>query len=651
MALHAVPSDTLAWWCDAANTFPRIQTHTTVTALVPPVRRVTNEHLQRPAMTTRRMSHPLRRRGWHQQRVPAAPRGAVVQQVVLLVALVGAPKMRRHARHNCVHSAWQKRQRCALANSGTPLRNVAASTIVSTVVVAAGVPLSLSFMLLELPPPPPDPSECATHMYKQVRAAVTAIKARLEVGLGALAAAVMGGRLAAGPLLEELGACVIPLLGSPLVGGAALDAAAALAACLPAPLCARARQLAGCLAAVAVAGGGPPPSMLQDVLDALRAAVVAPAPPLPGPALRLIFPLLAAALSSGASGPSLDAALEVLGLHAGPDAGLPHGATLTLLYGALESAPATRDRVVPLLSELCRGLKDDELPAAVGGLLLGSPAVRGAALAALPGVPLLNKGSPPPDPAVCAVLALARRDVDDDNAAAAEALWHQTHCSLDALHATVLVGHLRSTSPDVRAAAASALADVLSLQLHAAPATLDAVLALASSASNSDEDDDDDRNGDAHGLRSSDGGLAVLPPEPNSAAAAAAAAAEAEKAASLHGVAAGLAGLAAVLPPPQVEAGLDFLVAHGLGAADEGVRADMLDAGAFQGGLLHYFQEGLTGLLVLSASGLLHRALWLTTLHQAPPPLKPCSPHSQDHMPSCCSRTHSRSLSTRCGTH
>lgn len=61
----------------------------------------------------------------------------------------------------------------------------------------------------------------------------------------------------------------------------------------------------------------------------------------------------------------------------------------------------------------------------MSGLLSGSAAVRATALAALPHVPTLAEGVPPESPGVTAVLALARHDVNEDNAAAAEALWEQ----------------------------------------------------------------------------------------------------------------------------------------------------------------------------------------------------------------------------------
>jgi hypothetical protein len=84
-----------------------------------------------------------------------------------------------------------------------------------------------------------------------------------------------------------------------------------------------------------------------------------------------------------------------------------------------------RDRVQPLLRSLCSGVSDPELVPAVSGLLAGSAAVRATALSALPHVPTLAEGVAPESAEVAAVLALARHDVNEDNAAAADALWQQ----------------------------------------------------------------------------------------------------------------------------------------------------------------------------------------------------------------------------------
>ena len=64
----------------------------------------------------------------------------------------------------------------------------------------------------------------------------------------------------------------------------------------------------------------------------------------------------------------------------------------------------------PLLAELCSGISDAELPAALAGLLAAAPLVRAAALQALPSQPSLEDGDCPADQQLVAVLWLSRHD-------------------------------------------------------------------------------------------------------------------------------------------------------------------------------------------------------------------------------------------------
>ena len=50
-----------------------------------------------------------------------------------------------------------------------------------------------------------------------------------------------------------------------------------------------------------------------------------------------------------------------------------------------------RDKVLPLLESLCRGVTDQEVPAALQGLLADSARTRSAALSALPLLPCLSE--------------------------------------------------------------------------------------------------------------------------------------------------------------------------------------------------------------------------------------------------------------------
>lgn len=47
----------------------------------------------------------------------------------------------------------------------------------------------------------------------------------------------------------------------------------------------------------------------------------------------------------------------------------------------------------PLLVSLCEGLRPEDLPAAMAGLLAEAPHVRGAAIAALAHIPFLSNGA------------------------------------------------------------------------------------------------------------------------------------------------------------------------------------------------------------------------------------------------------------------
>ncbi len=81
--------------------------------------------------------------------------------------------------------------------------------------------------------------------------------------------------------------------------------------------------------------------------------------------------------------------------------------------------------MVPLLRSLCGGTDVEDLPAVLAGLAEGSALVRAAALAALPSVPCVAEGCYPADIELIAPLHIAGHDVNEDNAAAAEAIWVQ----------------------------------------------------------------------------------------------------------------------------------------------------------------------------------------------------------------------------------
>lgn len=137
---------------------------------------------------------------------------------------------------------------------------------------------------------------------------------------------------------------------------------------------------------------------------------------------------------------------------------MPRKELLSLLYHTLGVLPAYRDRIVPLLKQLCSGTTDEELPAAIAGAVAPQAHVRAAALAALPCVPLLGEGHPPPAVQQVAELYMARYDPAEDNQAPATALWQLANCQLPSSFLGPLLVHMGSEAAEVRTQAAAALA-------------------------------------------------------------------------------------------------------------------------------------------------------------------------------------------------
>ena len=84
-----------------------------------------------------------------------------------------------------------------------------------------------------------------------------------------------------------------------------------------------------------------------------------------------------------------------------------------------------RDRILPLLKSLCSGATEEDLPAAVRGVVSEHASVRAAALSALSCVPLLGEGLPLPGAQQLVELYIARHDPHEENRGPAEQLWDQ----------------------------------------------------------------------------------------------------------------------------------------------------------------------------------------------------------------------------------
>ncbi|KAI3427088.1 hypothetical protein D9Q98_007027 [Chlorella vulgaris] len=397
----------------------------------------------------------------------------------------------------------------------------------------------------------------------EVRSKVARVGAELARALAALAAAASGDRAFTSTKLDVLRPLVLPLLTSPLVGAtAAFDCCRQLAACLPGQLAAAAlpvtcslrlielteqegsaaqwqplahRQcVAEAVSALQAATGGKPGADGAQPLAAMRKA-------LPGPAYMFCFPILRAVMSCPEPTPLHEAALGVVALHVGPSASVSKVESFKLLYHVLEIIPAYRDRVQPLLRMLCSSTSCDDVPgftAGLRGLVAGPPHVRGAALQALDHCPAINDGTVPQEDAVLTLMWLARCDTSEANAEVAQGLWEEAGCELGPGFVPALMEHLSSQHADVRAAAASALAEGLELYPEAVVEALAGTLALYD--------------------------------HPGSAQASLAARA---------GAAAALKALAPSLTADQLPQTLDFLLSRGLADGSAAIRDGMIAAG------------------------------------------------------------------------
>ncbi|GAX75317.1 hypothetical protein CEUSTIGMA_g2762.t1 [Chlamydomonas eustigma] len=371
-----------------------------------------------------------------------------------------------------------------------------------------------------------------------VREHVRRVKEKIELGLSLLASCVSGNKAFAALRLEEYQSMCLPFLASELVGAAACDAVRVLASCMPGRLGVQSLSLSSALRMVmkaiekeeeeallkkkeleklqdegstvgstsqcGVTNGHddysvpmpvlvptkkakapvlalqdlPRSQSVADVVHALKQVSTASGNRLSPPSYRFIFPVLKAVLSSPVHTSLHDDALSVVAQHCGGAAatGLPRQETLQLLYHALGVIPAYRDRINPLLSVLCSGVEEEDIPAALTGLTSSHALVRSATLSALSSVPMFAEGMAPPGDLQCILLYMACSDVNEENKAAATELWEKINCILPSTFAPALVSYLSHEAEDVRNAAASSLAAALKERPESKAAAIELVL-------------------------------------------------------------------------------------------------------------------------------------------------------------------------------
>lgn len=311
-----------------------------------------------------------------------------------------------------------------------------------------------------------------------VREAVGSIKDRLDLGLQLASAAALGNHKFASQRLDDLSGLVLPLLGSRLVGGTtATEATTALARCLPDPLGPHGPSLAAALSAVLAAGDGGRVNVdkISAAREALEAVHDATHPggsrrvPLPSPVYHFVFPLVRSILRQPAHTSLHDMSLDVLSLHVDPSHNIPRVESFQVLAFLLTTVPATRERVMPLMETLARGMTDDELARAAPTLLSPNATVRMAVLRALLHVPCLVEGQAPDREDVVSLLWVAGFDGVEEIAAVGRRLWEDSGARLLPHLTRELVRHLGAPHVEVRKAAADALA--AALEQHPAEAS------------------------------------------------------------------------------------------------------------------------------------------------------------------------------------
>eukprot|EP00850_Spirogloea_muscicola_P017739 SM000155S01668 [mRNA] locus=s155:261471:283828:+ [translate_table: standard] len=345
-----------------------------------------------------------------------------------------------------------------------------------------------------------------------LRAQMRELKLRWELVLDTLGQAAAANPDFAHDHLPELVDFVLPMLTSPLMGGAAYEAVTRLARCVIAPLRHLAADLASAIRMVATAS--------ETVLQELRirrpaAAAIVPNPedddaveqrsedlglvervvqglllccrsgPLPSPTFGFVFPIVEVILKANYKTRLHDDLLGVMWLHTAPTMTLPRPRMLSVLYHVLGCIPLYQDRVLPILRELCRGVQPSELLKVLEGVYAEKEHVRGACLDAASLVPALRQGKVTEDPAITTALWLALHDPEEHNVEAAEVLWDMYRHELGPDYAPRLVAALAHAHLDVRMAAARALAAAMDEQPTTVQETLSALFALYTQAASS----------------------------------------------------------------------------------------------------------------------------------------------------------------------
>ncbi|GJP65751.1 hypothetical protein CLOP_g22614, partial [Closterium sp. NIES-67] len=315
-----------------------------------------------------------------------------------------------------------------------------------------------------------------------VRERVRGIQRHTGVLVRALGAAAAANPAFSHDQLPQLVASILPFLRSPLIPSQAFDALALVMRCLSPALQPFSWEVASALCSVSLAGerlaeqlkeesveGGEEEGgegkrrrrKEESVVDRVVRAVWSACKEggsLPAATFGAVFPIFERVLRANKKTRLHDSILSILELHTSPFISLPRLAMISVLYHVLGRVRIYHARVQPILRELCRGLKADEIGGALEGLFAEQAHVREACLEAVKYIPTLAAGKAPQDPYVACALWMAQYDPEPTNAEAAEMVWDMYGHQLGSEYAPNLIISLGNQSQEVRLAAAEAMA-------------------------------------------------------------------------------------------------------------------------------------------------------------------------------------------------
>ncbi|CAI5465590.1 unnamed protein product [Closterium sp. Yama58-4] len=335
-----------------------------------------------------------------------------------------------------------------------------------------------------------------------VRERVRGIQRHTGVLVRALGAAAAANPAFSHDQLPQLVASILPLLRSPLIPSQAFDALAQVMRCLSPALQPFSWDVASALCSVSLAGESLAEQLKEEsaeegeeeggegkrrrkkeesVVDRVVRAVWAACKEggsLPAATFGAVFPIFERVLRANKKTRLHDSIISILQLHTSPFIALPRLAMISVLYHVLGRVRIYHSRVQPILRELCRGLKSDEIGGALEGLFAEQAHVREACLEAVKYIPTLAAGKAPQDPYVACAIWMAQYDPEPANAEAAEMVWDMYGHELGPEYAPNLIVSLGNPSQEVRLAAAEAMAAAMDEYRGTIQASLSSLFSL-----------------------------------------------------------------------------------------------------------------------------------------------------------------------------